>query len=83
MNFKINTPPVISYKITARTIEGNGRGADERRIIGLGRTFNEALSMIKQVADGIGQTIDATSAAVFEITPAGPREVFASTSYFR
>ena len=83
MNFKIKTPTVISYKITARTMEGNGRGADERRIIGLGATFADAVARVKHAAAEIGQTIDAGSVAVFEITAAGAREVFASSSYFR
>lgn len=82
MNFKVKTPAVISYKITARTVEGYGRGADERRVIGMGKTFEEALRRVKHMAAEIGQTIDANSAAVFEITAAGPREVFASTTYF-
>ena len=82
MNIKIKTPAAISYKITARTVEGYGRGADERRVIGLVATFEEALGRIKNMAAEIGQTIDASTAAVFEITAAGPREVFAATSYF-
>lgn len=82
MNFKINTPAVISYKITARTVEGYGRGADERRLIGLGATFEEAVRRVKHAAAEIGQTIDASTAAVFEMTAAGPREVFASSTYF-
>ena len=82
MNFKIKAGQVISYKITARTVEGYGRGADERRVIGLGATFDEALHRIKNMAAEIGQTIDASSAAVFEITATGPREVFASSTYF-
>ena len=82
MNFKTKAAPAISYKITARTVEGYGRGADEKRIIGIGSTFDDALRMIKLAAERIGQKIDTGSVAVFEITTAGPREVFAATSYF-
>lgn len=82
MDFKTKTPPAISYKITARTVEGYGRGADECRIIGAGKTFKDAVNDIKAAAAAIGQKIDASTAAVFEITKAGPREVLASTHYF-